>query len=81
MGCGSSKKVSRANSLQKKPNRPFPLVIEDLLLTNSHDHDQFVALICKTKNVAKKFVLTEPENTLPSISKDNEGEPYSCFAC
>lgn len=74
MGSGSSKKVVRESSLPKKFSRPFPRVIENFVFTDSHN--QFVALVCKTNNVAKKFVPSEPEYILPSISKGNKGERF-----
>jgi len=78
MGSGSSKKVVKTNSLKRKLNRPLPQVIEDLLVTNNHN--QFVDLVCKTNNVAKKFAASQPQYILPFIDKDNEGKPYFCFA-
>ena len=52
--------------------------IEEFLLINIHN--QFLALICKINNVAKKFIPTSKlENRLSFIIKHNEGEPYSCF--
>lgn len=77
MGCVSSKRFLRSTSFQETLKRPFPPVtaipiLDDLVLANSHE---FVALICKANKLAKKFPApSEPENVVPFISKDSEGE-------
>lgn len=77
MGCVYSKRFVRTTSFHENLKRPFPPVtaipiLDDLVLANSHE---FVALICKANKLAKKLPApSEPENVLPFMRKDSEGE-------